>query len=140
MGGKLQHALEDVHITPILPPDFDNSGSTEAFLSRLPTVDSYFDEQVKTLRKNNEVLRFVGEISENQCRVRMRPVGQDHPLYPIKGGENAFAFLTQRYTPIPLVVRGYGAGVEVTAAGVFADILKTVEINCNSPGPPAKKE
>ena len=48
---------------------------------------------------------------------------------PLKGGENAFVFLTQRYTPIPLVVRGYGAGVEVTAAGVFADILKTVEIN-----------
>jgi len=51
-------------------------------------------------------------------------VGHEHPLHVIKGGENALAFLTERYQPHPMVIRGYGAGAEVTAAGVLSDILR----------------
>ena len=54
---------------------------------------------------------------------------KDDPLYSVKGGENAFVFYTERYQPIPLTVRGYGAGAGVTAAGVFGDILRTVSFN-----------
>ena len=50
-------------------------------------------------------------------------------MYSVKGGENAFVFYTERYQPIPLTVRGYGAGAGVTAAGVFGDILRTVSFN-----------
>ncbi|MEE0352099.1 MAG: hypothetical protein UDP17_02020, partial [Treponema sp.] len=50
----------------------------------------------------------------------------------VRGGENAFVFHTARYTPIPLTVRGYGAGAGVTAAGVFGDILRTVSWNSHS--------
>jgi len=59
----------------------------------------------------------------------MLEVGPDHPLYPIKDCENAFVFHTARYNPIPLTIRGYGAGAAVTAAGVFGDILRTVSWN-----------
>ena len=92
-------------------------------------VDAYFSEKIAALKAEGKVLRFVGAITDGMCSVGLRAVGADHPLYAIKGGENAFAFTTKRYSPIPLVVRGYGAGVEVTAAGLFADILKTVEFN-----------
>ena len=51
-------------------------------------------------------------------------MGPEHPLFTVKGGENALAFLTEHYQPTPLVVRGYGAGGDVTVAGVLADILK----------------
>jgi aspartokinase/homoserine dehydrogenase 1 len=54
----------------------------------------------------------------------VRVAAPDHPLRAIRGGENAFSFLTENYRPRPLVVQGYGAGPEVTAAGVLADILK----------------
>jgi aspartokinase/homoserine dehydrogenase 1 len=59
--------------------------------------------------------------------VGLREVGPDHPLRHIRGGENAFSFLTEHYQPRPLVVQGYGAGAAVTAAGVLADILKIVQ-------------
>ena len=51
---------------------------------------------------------------------------ENDPLNKVKDGENALAFYSQYYQPIPLVLRGYGAGTEVTAAGVFADVLRTL--------------
>lgn len=66
-------------------------------------------------------------IKDGKVSVGMLEVGPDDPLYGVRGGENAFVFQTARYTPIPLTVRGYGAGV--TAAGVFGDIMRTVSFN-----------
>ncbi|HEV8578208.1 MAG TPA: hypothetical protein VGX68_03920 [Thermoanaerobaculia bacterium] len=54
-----------------------------------------------------------------QALMGLEAVGPDHPLYAVRGGENAFSFLTEHYRPTPLVVRGYGAGGKVTAAGVL---------------------
>ena len=71
-------------------------------------------------------------IKDGECSVGMFEVGAENPLYAVRGGENAFVFYTRRYTPIPLTVRGYGAGAGVTAAGVFGDILRTVSFNPES--------
>ena len=125
----LEVELDDVVIEPLFPSDFSSAGSVSEFLCDLETVDAYFAQRLSDLRAEGKVLRFVGAITDGVCSVGMRAVGADHPLYAIKGGENAFAFTTKRYSPIPLVVRGYGAGVGVTAAGLFADILRTVEFN-----------
>ncbi|HYO16426.1 MAG TPA: hypothetical protein VE685_24785 [Thermoanaerobaculia bacterium] len=59
-----------------------------------------------------------------RCRVGLEEVGTDHPLFAVRGGENALSFLTEHCRPTPLVVRGYGAGGDVTAAGALADLLK----------------
>jgi len=88
---------------------------------------------VLALQAENKVLRFVGEIRDGKARVGLLAVDASHPLYPIRDGENALAFYTHRYDPMPLVIRGYGAGADVTAGGVFADILRTVSFH---PGPP----
>lgn len=121
--------LSDVVIEPLFPDSFSSEGNVAAFLTNLKTVDTYFAQKLNELRAQGKVLRFVGSITNGVCSVGMRAVDMNHPLYAVKGGENAFAFTTKRYSPIPLVVRGYGAGVEVTAAGLFADILRTVEFN-----------
>ncbi len=125
----MAYELKDITMNAIFPEDFDASGSVNDFLKNLKTVDDYFSDKITSLKQEQKVLRFVGSIDDKGCSVGIRAVGPDHPLYAIKNGENAFAFLTKRYSPIPLVVRGYGAGVEVTASGLFADILKTVDIN-----------
>lgn len=124
-----QQSLDDVHIESIFPPGFISAGSVEEFMARLPEVDAWFSEKVDRLAREGKILRFAGEIRDGVGRVGLIEVDATHPLYPIKGGENALAFHTLRYAPIPLVIRGYGAGADVTAAGVFGDVLRTVSFN-----------
>lgn len=118
--------LEDVVVEQALPPGFDDSGSVDEFMARLPEADAYFLEESAKAAKEGKVLRYVGEILEGQCKVRIAAVDENDPMYKIKDGENALAFYSRYYQPIPLVLRGYGAGTEVTAAGVFADVMRTL--------------
>ncbi len=76
--------------------------------------------------EQGKVLRYVGLIDEGRCKVRIEAVDGNDPLYKVKNGENALAFYSRYYQPLPLVLRGYGAGNDVTAAGVFADLLRTL--------------
>ncbi|QSQ18930.1 bifunctional aspartate kinase/homoserine dehydrogenase I [Pyxidicoccus parkwayensis] len=119
--------LEGVKLESLLPADFDASGPLEAFLARLPKVDESFQRRAEALRKEGKVLRYVGSVTEAGCSVGLVPVPLEHPLAAVKGGENALSFLSERYSPTPLVIRGYGAGAAVTAAGVLADVLRLVE-------------
>ena len=119
--------LDDVDCQPALPPGFDASGSAEDFMKRLPEADAWFREQAEKAKAEGKVLRYVGQIDENgHCRVSILPVDEKNALYRVKDGENALSFITNYYQPIPLVLRGYGAGTQVTAAGVFADVLRTL--------------
>lgn len=121
--------LTDIEIFKVFPDSFDPSGTVEEFLAKLPQVDDYFNKKMAELKKQNKVLRMGASIKDGKVSVGMMEVGKDDPLYGVRGGENAFVFYTERYQPIPLTVRGYGAGAGVTAAGVFGDILRTVSFN-----------
>ncbi|WFB47715.1 bifunctional aspartate kinase/homoserine dehydrogenase I [Vibrio coralliilyticus] len=118
--------LEDVIVDQALPPGFDDSGSVDEFMARLPEADAYFQELSAKAAEDGKVLRYVGEINEGQCRVSIAAVDENDPMFKIKDGENALAFYSRYYQPIPLVLRGYGAGTEVTAAGVFSDVMRTL--------------
>ncbi|KJY90985.1 aspartate kinase [Vibrio neptunius] len=118
--------LEDVLVDQALPPGFDDSGSVDEFMARLPEADTYFQELSAKAAEDGKVLRYVGEINDGQCRVSIAAVDENDPMYKIKDGENALAFYSRYYQPIPLVLRGYGAGTEVTAAGVFSDVMRTL--------------
>ncbi|MFN3018497.1 bifunctional aspartate kinase/homoserine dehydrogenase I [Vibrio coralliilyticus] len=118
--------LEDVIVDQALPPGFDDSGSVDEFMARLPEADAYFQEWSAKAAEDGKVLRYVGEINDGQCRVSIAAVDENDPMFKIKDGENALAFYSRYYQPIPLVLRGYGAGTEVTAAGVFSDVMRTL--------------
>jgi len=115
--------LADVEVQGFWPADFDPSGTVAEFMARLPSANASMAAQVAAAAAQGQVLRYLAHFSAAGCKVGMQAVPLDHPLAAIRGGENAFSFLTAHYQPRPLVVRGYGAGAAVTASGVLADVL-----------------
>ena len=72
---------------------------------------------------DNRVIRYIGAMEEGKVRIRLQYVDDQHPFYGLSGSDNVISFTTERYSERPLVVKGPGAGAEVTAAGVFADLV-----------------
>ncbi|KZN64582.1 bifunctional aspartokinase I/homoserine dehydrogenase I [Pseudoalteromonas luteoviolacea CPMOR-1] len=122
----LELELSDIQVEPVVPEQFAAGTSVEDFMAQLPELDAAFADRVQSAASEGKKLRYVGSIKDGVCRVGIEAVDVDHALYDIRDGENALAILSQYYQPKPFVIRGYGAGAEVTAAGVFADILKTL--------------
>ncbi|WP_445773258.1 bifunctional aspartate kinase/homoserine dehydrogenase I [Shewanella sp.] len=118
--------LSDIHVESVLPATFDDSGDVNQFMANLPSLDAEISTRVNAAKAQGKVLRYVGQIDDGQCHVRIIEVDATDPLYSVKGGENALAFYSRYYQPIPFVLRGYGAGTAVTAAGAFADVLRTL--------------
>ncbi|MCK3658677.1 bifunctional aspartate kinase/homoserine dehydrogenase I [Pasteurellaceae bacterium Pebbles2] len=119
--------LSDIEVDSVLPNGFSEGKSADEFMAMLPQLDAEFAERVANAKAAGKVLRYVGQIENGKCKVSIQEVDGDDPLYKVKNGENALAFYTRYYQPIPLLLRGYGAGNAVTAAGIFADILRTLK-------------
>ena len=83
-----------------------------------------FESLIKKAELQNQVLRFVAKLEKGEASVELESVDTNSPFYALNGSDNMIVFTTDRYKDRPLVVRGPGAGGEVTAAGVFAEILK----------------
>ena len=118
--------LSDIEVESVLGSDFDASGTIDEFLAKLPNLDPTFQALNDNAKTNGQVLRYVGEIKDGKCKVKVVAVDESNPLYAVKNGENALAIHSAYYQPIPFVLRGYGAGAAVTAAGVFADVMRTL--------------
>lgn len=103
-------------------------GSLEEFWKTIAEMDATFEERRKQLDKEDKKLRFVATYNEGHCEVGLREVEKGHPFYDLEGSNNIIMITTQRYNEYPMVIKGYGAGASVTAAGVFADIISIANI------------
>jgi aspartokinase/homoserine dehydrogenase 1 len=116
--------LNQVEIESLVPEEL-RSASAEEFLNQLAGHDRRMDELLRAARARNRVLRYVGVVeADGRLSAGLREYATDHAFANLKGGDNIVSFQTRRYHTEPLIVRGPGAGPEVTAAGVFADLLR----------------
>ncbi|GJQ14358.1 hypothetical protein GpartN1_g6149.t1 [Galdieria partita] len=124
----LHFELSDLQVESLVPEELraDKGVNVETFLRRLPEYDEELGRLALQAKENNQVLRYVGVVSVEQhnCRVELRRYDQVHPFGRLKGSDNIVSFRTWRYDNQPLVVQGPGAGADVTAGGVFADLLR----------------
>ncbi|NTU81066.1 MAG: homoserine dehydrogenase [Chloroflexales bacterium] len=97
----------------------------DEFMAHLEELDAAFAERVAEAKADGGALRYVATITPHGATVGLRVLPADHPLASLRGPDNLFSFTTARYAERPLVVRGPGAGLAVTAAGVLADIVAT---------------
>jgi bifunctional aspartokinase / homoserine dehydrogenase 1 len=116
--------LEDVALDGLVSPDLA-VGSADDFLRDLPGHDSAMSDKFYEAERHAQVLRYVGTVDPNAgCSVSLRSLSKDHALARGAHTDNVVMFWTDRYHTNPLVIQGPGAGPEVTAGGVFADILR----------------
>ncbi len=114
---------KDVEIESILPEACIAAESVADFFAEVKKADDFFEKRRDAAAAENKVLRMVATLENNHARIKLESVAPDHPFYSLSGSDNMIVFTTQRYKDRPLVIRGPGAGAEVTAAGVFAEII-----------------
>jgi aspartokinase/homoserine dehydrogenase 1 len=124
-GYKLE--MEDIEITPILP-EHCFKGSLEEFWKSVKELDAEFEQKRKKIEKEGLKWKYVASLKKGKASVELVAVLPDHPLYPVEGSNNIIMITTERYKELPIIIKGYGAGAEVTAAGVFADIIRIANI------------
>ncbi|MDQ0067772.1 bifunctional aspartate kinase/homoserine dehydrogenase I [Chryseobacterium lathyri] len=101
-------------------------GSVENFYEKLTEYENHFKNLVSEAQKNGKILKYTAEFKDGKAKVGLQHVAPDSDLYHLYGKDNIVIFKTLRYSEQPLVVKGAGAGAEVTASGVFADIIRSV--------------
>jgi aspartokinase/homoserine dehydrogenase 1 len=116
--------LEDVEVESLVPPALRN-GDVDGFLRDLPKFDDAMRARYEAARQRGKVLRHVGLVTaEGHATVGLTEVDARHSFANIALTDNTVRFQTRRYNQNPLIVQGPGAGPEVTAGGVFADLLR----------------
>ena len=124
-GYKIEQ--EDV-VKNLFVPNSYFEGSLDDFWSGIKNLDADFEEKRKVLEKEGKKWRFVAKMENGNCSVGLATVDQAHPFYDLEGSNNIILISTERYKDYPMIIKGYGAGADVTAAGVFADIISIANI------------
>lgn len=118
---------EDVKRNLFVPEKYFD-GTVDDFLVNIAELDDEFEQKRIDAASKNEHFRFVAKLENGNVEVGLQKVNSTHPFYSLEGSNNVILLTTERYKEYPMVIKGYGAGAEVTAAGVFADIISIANI------------
>jgi aspartokinase/homoserine dehydrogenase 1 len=118
---------EDVVVKKFLPEECFK-GNLESFYEKVRKYDDEFEQQRKQLVAQNKKWRFFASMDRGKACVELITVDSTHPTFDLEGSNNIVLLTTERYRELPMVIKGYGAGADVTAAGVFADIMRVVNV------------
>lgn len=118
---------EDVIINNFIPTELF-AGSLENFMQQIKELDADFEEKREKYAQAGKHLRYVAALNDGKASIGLQAVDSQHPLYQLEGSNNVILITTERYKEYPMIIKGYGAGAGVTAAGVFADIISIANI------------
>ncbi len=119
--------MNEIETIPFLP-DECMEGDVQAFYSSMLKHEKHFKQLYSNAEKNGCRLKFVAKLEKGKASVGLEHINANHDLFHLYGKDNVVLFYTNRYNEQPLVIKGAGAGAEVTASGIFADILRTVKV------------
>lgn len=120
----LEMELGDIENDSFLSEESLNSASNEEFFELLKKEEPQFKELYQSAAQNDAQLKYVAQLKDGKAKVGLQQVGMDHPFYNLSGSDNIVLFYTDRYSQQPLIVKGAGAGADVTASGIFADVIR----------------
>lgn len=118
---------ENVNISSFLPAECFE-GPIENFWTSVEKLDASFETQRVALEKENKKWRFVATLDRGKASIGLIAIDDKHPFYQLEGSNNIIVLTSERYNELPMIIKGYGAGNDVTAAGVFADIIRVANV------------
>jgi len=122
-----QFDMKDIKINTFIPEQYF-SGSVDDFWKGIPEMDAEFEASRKKLAADGRFWRFVAKFEDGKAEIGLQEITAGHPFADLQGSNNLVMFTTERYHDFPMMIKGYGAGAVVTAAGVFADIIRVSNI------------
>ena len=122
-GNELE--MKDVHITPFYEEQYAN-GTVEEFMKAIAKSNDIYAAQMAKALHNEDTLRYVADIQDDTVKVSLKVVPKQSPLGSLEGPDNIISLQSKAYNNNPLVIRGPGAGAQVTAIGVFSDVLACI--------------
>jgi aspartokinase/homoserine dehydrogenase 1 len=118
--------MQDISIDPIVEDSIFQAESISAFYEKLKSADTELTSRVEKVQANNKKLRYLASWEKGNAKIGFKEVDADDPFFSLKGSDNMIVITSRRYDKNPLIIWGPGAGAEVTAAGVLADIQSAI--------------
>jgi len=122
-----QFEMKDIKINTFIPAKYFE-GNVDDFWKAIPQMDEEFEANRKKLTESGRMWRFVAKFDQGKAEIGLQEITSGHPFADLQGSNNLVMFTTERYQEFPMIIKGYGAGAVVTAAGVFADIIRVSNI------------
>ena len=119
-----QLELEDISNNAFLPDESLKTTNNQGFYNSLTKNEAHFQQIFKEANDKNCRLKYVAEFIDGKANVGLQHIAVDHPFYNLEGSDNIVLFFTDRYPENPLLIKGAGAGADVTASGIFADVIR----------------
>ncbi len=126
LGREAEQELEfdSITIQSMVPEDCESAASVPEFFEKLKTHDQKFADLLHQAQGKGEKLRFMATLENGKAKVGLNALPEEHPFSSLSGSDNMILLTTDRYHDRPMIIRGPGAGADVTAAGVFADVIR----------------
>ncbi|WNH12347.1 bifunctional aspartate kinase/homoserine dehydrogenase I [Thalassobellus suaedae] len=116
--------LEDIKNTPFLSESGLKSDTVDDFYETLIADEAHYQSLFASAKANKSQLKYVAALNNGKASVSLQEIPEGHPFYNLKGSDNIVMFYTERYPEQPMIIKGAGAGADVTASGLFADIIR----------------